>query len=271
MRKLVEALEFCVFDLETTGLDPEAGAEPIEAGAVRASGPQSRLPRGVADPGPGQFVEAPHAVVRPDAAPALFVPVALDVDGVQSRVPRGAHVAVAVSEVDAPLARRVDADVVHGDPDRVRGRLPPRLVRTREERIEAASEAEAVGDRAREELRAVGDDPHGYVPLVEVVEQARGVVVKVRGLGPRFWVLDSVERRPERPRVEPPLAEQRVARARESVPQQLRLPVGELVPDPGSDPVEHLAGVRPLRVDDRAVEVEQPEVVRVGDHRRDTE
>ena len=47
-----------------------------------------------------------------------------------------------------------------------------------------------------------------------------------------------------------------------------RLPVGELVADPVADPVEHLAGVRPLGVDERPVEVEQPEVVRVGDHSR---
>lgn len=40
MRELVEACEFCVFDLETTGLDPHAGAEPIEAGAVRVVGGQ---------------------------------------------------------------------------------------------------------------------------------------------------------------------------------------------------------------------------------------
>lgn len=30
-----DAVDFCVFDLETTGLDPERGAEPIEVGGVR--------------------------------------------------------------------------------------------------------------------------------------------------------------------------------------------------------------------------------------------
>jgi DNA polymerase III epsilon subunit family exonuclease len=35
LKKLLGAKTFCVFDLETTGFEPESGAEPIEIGAVR--------------------------------------------------------------------------------------------------------------------------------------------------------------------------------------------------------------------------------------------
>jgi hypothetical protein len=51
------------------------------------------------------------------------------------------------------------------------------------------------------------------------------------------------------------------------VPEDVRLSVGELSPESVADSVEHPPSVRPLRVDERAVEVEQVKVV-VGDGHR---
>jgi hypothetical protein len=119
-----------------------------------------------------------------------------------------------------------------------------------------------VEDGFREEPLAVGHQPHRRV---EVGDEGC-VVVEVCLLGSHLGVLDVVELRPEPLAVDAPRLEQGVPRAVQAVPHEFGFAVGERPAQPVADLVEHGAGVRPLRVDEGPVEVEQPVVVVVGDH-----
>lgn len=107
----------------------------------------------------------------------------------------------------------------------------------------------------------MGDEANGFLEVGDEL----GVGVEVGLFGPHHRVLVSVKRLPEGSRVDPPLAKLVVTRAGQTVPEDLGLTVRELTAEAIADPVEHLAGVGPVDVDQRAVEIEQPKVI-LGDH-----
>jgi len=85
--------------------------------------------------------------------------------------------------------------------------------------------------------------------------------VEERGRRTRLRVFDFVERGPEPLRVDAPRPERVVARPVQTVPEDRHLPVGEHTAESVADTVEHRAGVLGRHVDQRTVQVEQPEVV----------
>ena len=135
--------------------------------------------------------------------------------------------------------------------------LPARLLRTADDHVEPVADAEVVQHRSGEKVRTVGDETDRSVQFCDEA----GVVVEIRRRRPGLGVLLVVEGSPELRGGDAPLAETVVASPAQAVPQDFGLVVREVVAEAVADPVEHVAGVAPLGVDEGAVEVEQPALV----------
>ena len=91
------------------------------------------------------------------------------------------------------------------------------------------------------------------------------VLTEVRRGRPPVRILDRVEHLPEPTGIDPVTIQDRAPRLPEPVPQHLRLAVRERTPEPVADAIEHRVDVVPVDVDERAVEIDHPEVVLFGE------
>jgi hypothetical protein len=210
-----------------------------------------------------QFREAVDASIALDGlSQRLRLPTS-HVDRVQTGVARGADVGRVVAGQGADVAVVADAQLRHRVLDGARVGLPADLVVTADDDVEPVADVQVLEDRFGEVLLAVGHQADGAVLCGD---ERRRVVVDVGCRRPGHRFLDLVERLPEGLRRHAALCQEAVPAPAQAVPEDLRLALAETDAEAVADLAYDFPRVRWLDVDDRAVEVEHPEVVGIVRH-----
>ena len=189
-----------------------------------------------------------------------------DVNAIKAGVPRSPDIHSRVADERAVMVG-VDTQSGHRLPHRLGIGFPAELVGTADDGIKPIVDIEMAQHGVGQKLLAVGDEADRCRSVGERSKQRRGVIVEIGRFRALLGLLDLVESIPEGIGVDPPLLQCRVSRATEAMPENLGFPVGEPTAESLTDAVEDATDVGPLRVDHRPVEIEQPKVVGVGDHR----
>ena len=192
--------------------------------------------------------------------------VAFDVNAIKPGVPRSPDIHSRVADERAVVAA-INTQSRHRLPHRLGIGFPAKLVGTADDGIKPIVDIEMAQHGVGQKLLAVGDEADRCRSVGERSKQRRGVIVEIGRFRALLGLLDLVEGIPERIGVDTELLQGRVSRATEAMPEDLGFPIGEPTVESLADAIEDIADIPPLRIDDRTIEIEQPEVVGVGDHR----